>query len=51
MDETMIPKGKWYCPGCMKKEKYSTKGKGKSKTKNLKQQFKTTIDHQFSVNH
>jgi len=36
MDETMIPKGKWYCPDCRKKEKYSRK-KGKSKAKNLKQ--------------
>ena len=35
MDESMIPKGKWYCPDCRKKEKCSTKGKGKSKAKNL----------------
>jgi len=33
MKESMIPKGKWYCPDCRKKEKFSRKSsKGKNKS-------------------
>ena len=35
LEESMIPKGKWYCPDCKKNPKFcrGSKGKGKAKKK------------------